>query len=102
MTLATATPDGRPSARVVLLKGLDERGFVFYTNYESRKGRELQANPYAALVFLWHELQRQVRVEGLVERVAGEEADAYFASRPWSSRVGAWASSQSSVLPDRS
>lgn len=101
MTLATATSDGRPSARIVLLKGLDERGFVFYTNFASAKGRQLLANPFAALVFLWDELERQVRVEGAVEHVADAEADAYFASRPWGSRVGAWASAQSSVLPDR-
>lgn len=102
MTLATATPDGRPSARVVLLKGLDARGFVFYTNLESRKGRELTANPWAALVFLWNQLERQVRVEGAVEQVDAATADAYFASRPWGSRIGAWASAQSSVLPARS
>lgn len=101
VTLATATREGRPSARVVLLKGLDERGFVFYTNYESRKGRELIENPYAALVFLWDELERQVRVEGTVEQIEAAEADAYFRSRPWGSRVGAWASAQSSVLPNR-
>lgn len=101
MTLATATRDGRPSARVVLLKGFDERGFVFYTNYESRKGRQLIENPYAALVFLWDELERQVRVEGRAERVAAEESDAYFASRPFGSRLGAVVSAQSSVLPNR-
>ena len=101
MTLATATPDGRPSARIVLLKGVDARGFVFYTNFESQKGKALLANPYAALVFLWDELERQVRIEGAVEPVADAEADAYFASRPWGSRVGAWASAQSSVLPSR-
>lgn len=101
MTLATANRDGRPSARVVLLKSVDERGFVFYTNFESRKGRDLIENPYAALVFLWDELERQVRIEGAVEQVAAAETDAYFASRPWGSRVGAWASAQSSVLPDR-
>jgi pyridoxamine 5'-phosphate oxidase len=101
MTLATATPDGRPSARMVLLKGFDARGFVFYTNFESRKGGELTANPYAALVFFWVELERQVRVEGRVERVSAEESDAYFASRPEGSRLGAWASQQSAVLPGR-
>ena len=101
MTLATATPAGRPSARIVLLKGLDARGFVFYSNYESAKGKQLTANPFAALVFLWDELERQVRVEGAVERVDAAEADAYFASRPWGSRVGAWASAQSTVLPNR-
>ncbi len=101
MTLATATPDGVPSARVVLLKGLDESGFVFYTNYESQKGRELAANPRAALVFFWRELDRQVRVEGQVQRVSAAESDAYFHSRPFGARVGAWASRQSEVLPDR-
>jgi pyridoxamine 5'-phosphate oxidase len=101
MTVATATPDGRPSARMVLLKGFDERGFVFYTNYESRKGRELAANPWAALVFFWVELERQVRIEGRVERAPAEESDAYFASRPAGSRIGAWASRQSSVIAGR-
>lgn len=101
MTLATATAEGVPSARVVLLKGLDARGFVFYTNFESRKGRELDANPRAALAFFWPTLARQVRVEGAVERASDDEADAYFASRPLESRLGAWASSQSAVLADR-
>ena len=101
MTLATATPPGRPSARQVLLKGVDARGFVFYTNYASRKARELAANPYAALVFAWAELERQVRIEGAVEKVSAEESDAYFDSRPLGSRLGAWASPQSMVLPDR-
>jgi pyridoxamine 5'-phosphate oxidase len=101
MTLATATPDGVPSARVVLLKGLDEAGFVFFTNYESQKGRELAANPRAALVFFWRELDRQVRVEGTVQRVPAAESDAYFGSRPFGARVGAWASRQSEVIPDR-
>jgi pyridoxamine 5'-phosphate oxidase len=101
MTLATATPDGRPSARMVLLKGVDARGFAFYTNYESRKGNELTANPRAALVFFWVQLERQVRVEGRVERLSAEESDAYFASRPQGSQLGAWASRQSAVLPDR-
>jgi pyridoxamine 5'-phosphate oxidase len=101
MTLATATSRGVPSARVVLLKGLDERGFVFYTNRESRKGHELDDNPHAALVFLWEPLERQVRIEGTVERVSDDESDAYFATRPLASRVGAWASRQSEVLPDR-
>ena len=95
MTLATATSDGRPSARVVLLKGFDERGFVFYTNYEGRKGRELEENPRCALVFYWGELERQVRIEGMVSRVSEEESDAYYRSRPLGSRLGAWASEQS-------
>jgi pyridoxamine 5'-phosphate oxidase len=101
MTLATATPDGRPSARAVLLKGIDARGFAFFTNYESRKGRELDANPHAALVLLWIPLQRQLRVTGRVERLSEEESDAYFATRPRGSQLAAWASEQSRPLPDR-
>jgi pyridoxamine 5'-phosphate oxidase len=101
MTLATATPDGRPSARVVLLKGFDERGFVFFTNRHSRKGRELAANPHAALAFFWPELERQVRVEGAVTPAGEAESDAYFASRPLGSRLGAWASPQSEVIAGR-
>ncbi len=101
MTLAAATRDGHPSARMVLLKGFDARGFVFYTNYESRKGGELEQNPQAALVFFWVELERQVRVEGRVERAAPEESDAYFASRPLGSQIGAWASAQSRVIAGR-
>lgn len=101
MTLATAAPGGRPSARMVLLKGFDHRGFVFYTNYESRKSRELLTNPYAALVFHWPRLERQVRVEGRVEKVSREESDEYFATRPFESRLGAWASRQSARLPSR-
>jgi pyridoxamine 5'-phosphate oxidase len=101
MTLATATPDGRPSARVVLLKGIDARGFVFFTNYESRKASELDANPHAGLALLWIPLQRQVRVTGRVERLSAEESDAYFATRPRGSQLGAWASEQSRPLPDR-
>jgi pyridoxamine 5'-phosphate oxidase len=100
-TLATATSDGRPSARVVLLKGFDERGFVFYTNYEGRKGRELEENPCAALVFYWGELERQVRIEGRVSRVSEEESDAYYRSRPLGSRLGAWVSEQSRPVGDR-
>lgn len=101
MTLATSTPDGYPSARMVLLRGFDTEGFVFYTNYDSRKGRELEANPRAALTFFWPELQRQVRIEGTVSHVTAEESDAYFAGRPRGSQIGAWASQQSQVLPDR-
>jgi len=101
MTLATATPDGAPSGRMVLLKGADARGFVFFTDYRSRKGHELEANPRAALVFYWAELERQVRVTGTVERVSAEESEDYFRRRPLPSRLGAWASRQSSVLPDR-
>ena len=101
MTLATATSGGRPSARVVLLKGFDERGFVFYTNYEGRKGRELEENPYCALVFYWGELERQVRIEGRASRVPAEESDAYYRSRPLGSRLGAWASEQSRPVGDR-
>ncbi len=101
MVLATASPDARPSARIVLLRGYDERGFVFFTNYESRKGRELDANPHAALAFHWHDLERQVRVEGPVVRISVEESDAYFQSRPAGSRLGAWASRQSEVIADR-
>lgn len=101
MTLATADAIGRPSARVVLLKGVDERGFVFFTNYESRKGTELAARPRAALVFLWKELERQVRIEGDVEIVSDTENDAYYYSRPLGSRIGAWASPQSEAIESR-
>ncbi|MEW5987436.1 MAG: pyridoxamine 5'-phosphate oxidase [Chloroflexota bacterium] len=101
MTLATATPDGRPSARLVLLKGFDQDGFVFYTNYGSRKGQELGDNPWAALVFWWPELSRQVRIEGRVERVSAAESDAYFQTRPRGNQLGAWASHQSQVISGR-
>jgi pyridoxamine 5'-phosphate oxidase len=101
VVLATATADGVPSARAVLLKGVDERGFVVFTNHESRKARELDANPRAALVFLWPSLGRQVRVEGTVERTGRDEVERYFATRPRGSQLGAWASPQSSVIPDR-
>jgi pyridoxamine 5'-phosphate oxidase len=101
MTLATATAEGRPSARMVLLKGIDAEGFVFFTSYESRKADELVANPWAALVFFWVEFHRQVRVEGSVARIAALESDAYFASRPPGSQLGAWASHQSQVIGGR-
>ncbi|MGE5524451.1 MAG: pyridoxamine 5'-phosphate oxidase [Rhodospirillaceae bacterium] len=101
MTLATTGPGGRPSARIVLLKGADERGFVFYTDYDSRKGRELAACPHAALLFYWIELEREVRIEGRVAKTTTEESDAYFASRPLGSRHAAHASMQSAVVPDR-
>ncbi|WP_203804467.1 pyridoxamine 5'-phosphate oxidase [Paractinoplanes tereljensis] len=101
MMVATASPDGRPSVRTVLLKEYDERGFVFFTNYESRKGSELTANPYASLDFPWFPMQRQVIVAGAVERVTRAETEEYFASRPRGSQLGAWASPQSRVLPDR-
>lgn len=99
--VATATPAGKPSARLMLLKGYDARGFVFYTNYESRKARELEANPHAALTFHWVELIRQVRIEGRIERASWEESNAYFQSRARISRIGAWASQQSTVLATR-
>ena len=101
MVVATASPDGVPSARLVLLKGFDQRGFVFYTNYESRKARELAANPRAALLLPWHDLERQVRIEGGVERISVAESAAYFGTRPRGSQVAAWASPQSAVLPTR-
>lgn len=101
MTVASVGADGRPSARIMLLKSVDEDGFVFFTNYESRKGRELDLSGVAALVFYWGDLERQVRVEGTVARVAGEESDAYFASRPEGARLGAWASAQSQVIAGR-
>jgi pyridoxamine 5'-phosphate oxidase len=101
MALATADERGRPSARIVLLRGWDERGFVFYTNYESRKGRELAFEPFAALLFYWDQLERQVRIEGTVSMVSPQESDAYFASRPRGNGLSAWASDQSSVVPDR-
>jgi pyridoxamine 5'-phosphate oxidase len=101
MTLATVDAHHRPSTRVVLLKGMDARGFVFYTNYQSRKGRDLAANPAAAVTFLWKELERQVRVEGTVEKVTDEESNAYYATRPLGSRIGAWASPQSDPIENR-
>jgi pyridoxamine 5'-phosphate oxidase len=101
MTLATVTPEGAPDARIVLLKGLERGGFAFYTNYTSRKARELEARPAACLVFQWSELERQVRIEGAVEKVSAAESDAYFASRPLGARLSAWASEQSATVPAR-
>ena len=101
MALATVGADGKPSVRTVLLKGVDERGFIFYTNYESRKGRELDGNPHGALVFYWSDLERQVCVSGPVAKISREESEKYFQSRPRGSRIGAWASTQSEVVPDR-
>ncbi|MGY6269916.1 pyridoxamine 5'-phosphate oxidase [Achromobacter denitrificans] len=98
MTLATVDAGGQPSARIVLIKGFDERGFTFFTNYESRKGLDLQAEPRACLLFFWQPLERQVRIEGVVEKVAAEESDAYYHSRPAGSRIGAWASRQSQPI----
>ena len=101
MALATATPDGRPSVRIVLLKGIDDEGIQFFTNYGSRKGRELDANPRAATTLYWQPLYRAARLEGPVERLSAAESDAYFASRPRGAQVGAWASAQGTVLGDR-
>lgn len=101
MTLATATPDGKPSARIVLLKGFDGNGFTFFTNYESAKGKLLAANHHTALLFFWVELERQVRIEGAVAKVSAQESDEYYATRPIGSRLGAWASAQSSELKSR-
>ncbi|MBD6616902.1 pyridoxamine 5'-phosphate oxidase [Komarekiella sp. 'clone 1'] len=101
MTIATATPEGTPSARMVLLKDFDQRGFVFFTNYNSHKGQELAENPQAALVFWWAELERQVRISGYVEKVSETESDQYFHSRPANSRLGAWVSNQSEVIESR-
>jgi len=100
-TLTTSTKEGKPSARVLLLKDYDERGFVFYSNSESKKGSDLADNPFAAFCFWWGKLERQIRIEGRVEKVTQEEADAYFASRPRGSQIGAWASNQSAVIPRR-
>ena len=101
MTLATVDEAGRPSARIVLLKSLDARGFVFHTNYDSRKGRELTANARVALLFFWPDLERQIRIEGMARTVSATESDDYFAARPRASRIGAWASPQSAPIPDR-
>ena len=101
MTLATASNDGVPSARIVLLKGVDEKGFIFFTNYDSHKGRQLLENPRACLVFFWKELERQLRITGLVEKLSNQENDQYFESRPEGSKIGAWASPQSMVIRSR-
>ena len=101
MTVSTTKADGRPTSRIVLLKGYDENGFVFFTNYDSHKGQELISNPFASLLFFWKELERQVRIEGKCEKISTEESDAYFYSRPLGSRLGAWASPQSQVIPNR-
>ncbi|MBP0017574.1 MAG: pyridoxamine 5'-phosphate oxidase [Cyanobacteria bacterium SBLK] len=101
MTLATATPEGKPTARIVLLKGFDESGFVFYTNYNSKKGQQLQINPHASLVFWWQPLERQVRINGKVEKTSEAESERYFTSRPRTSKLGAWASEQSQAIGDR-
>ncbi len=101
MTLATATKNGMPSARMVVLRGFDERGFVFYTDYDSQKGRELAENPNAALVFYWRELDRQIRIAGQVSTISHDESERYFQSRPITSRLAAWASRQGEVIPDR-
>ncbi|MCX7735948.1 MAG: pyridoxamine 5'-phosphate oxidase [Candidatus Kapabacteria bacterium] len=101
MALSTVNSEGKPSSRIVLLKRYDENGFVFFTNYESRKGKELEKNPYASLLFYWDRLERQIRIEGITEKISNEESDDYFQSRPYESRLGAWASKQSEVLPSR-
>ena len=101
MVLATASRTGRPAARTVLLKGFDHRGFVFFTNYDSRKGAEMRDNPHASLLFVWLELERQIRIEGAIEKAAADESDEYYRSRPVDSRLGAWASPQSRVIRDR-
>jgi len=101
MTLATCNTEGRPSARTVLLKGIHENGFTFYTNYNSKKAEDLKQNPQASLLFFWKELERQIRIEGTVQKLSGEESDAYFASRPRQSQLGAWASPQSKTIPSR-
>lgn len=101
MALATATPDGKPSVRIVLLKGLDDKGFVFFTNYHSEKGQMLAANPHAALTFFWPEMERQIRIEGVIEKVSSKESDEYFASRPKGSQIGAWVSEQSLEIEGR-
>lgn len=102
MTLATSSADGFPSARIVLLKGYDRNGFVFFTNYNSQKGQDIAANPKACLLFFWKELERQVRIDGSIEKISAAESEEYFQSRPVGSRIGAWCSPQSTVIPDRS
>jgi pyridoxamine 5'-phosphate oxidase len=101
MILATATKEGKPSVRALLLKGFDENGFIFYTNYESRKGKELAGNNNASILFFWAELERQIRIEGKVEKISSEESKKYFDTRPYKSRIGAWASNQSEVIENR-
>ncbi len=101
MNLSTSTVDGKPSARIVLLKQIKPNGFVFFTNYDSKKGLQIEMNKYCALTFVWHELERQVRVEGIVEKISAEESDSYFEMRPEKSKLGAWASPQSQVIPSR-
>ena len=101
MTLATSTTDGKPSARIVLLKGIKENGFVFFTNYESKKGKQIHDNPFAGIVFFWKELERQVTIQGEIKKVSEQESDEYFASRPVESRIGAWSSPQSKVIENR-
>lgn len=101
MNLATATPDGRPSSRIVLLKQIKPAGFIFFTNYDSKKAQQIAANKYCALDFVWNELERQVRIEGTVEKISSEESDSYFEVRPTKSKLGAWASPQSQVIPNR-
>lgn len=101
MTLSTVSREGRPAGRLVLLKGIENNGFVFYTNYSSEKGKHLETNPYAALTFFWKELERQVRIEGRVEKVSKEDSEEYFKTRPWKSRIGAWVSYQSQPIPSR-
>lgn len=101
MTIATASPEGKPSARIVLLKGYDPQGFVFFSNYHSHKGMQIDKNPFCSLVFFWKELERQVRIEGIIQKISAEESDAYFQSRPISSQIGAWASPQSKTIPSR-
>lgn len=101
MTLATCNMEGRPSARIVLLKGADSRGFIFFTNYHSRKGQEMEANPYVSLLFFWKEIERQIRIEGKIEKISASESDAYYSSRPVESRIGAWSSPQSQVIAHR-